>query len=174
MQAGITRLVPLETVLVDEASQIEIGDYLPMLSRFGQDIRKLAFIGDDKQRMFGFFYICEKAHSAFLSVAPYGAEEVKDLRSIFEVEHLRKNAVFLAKQCTCPLPFCLLQPRSRRARLDRMPVPIGDFISRKVYNSRLKSQHEIKERQCCRFVDVHHGKEQVSEGSFQVRTRLKR
>jgi regulator of nonsense transcripts 1 len=44
-----TRLVPLEVVVVDEASQIEIGDYLPMLSRFQSTIRKLVFIGDDKQ-----------------------------------------------------------------------------------------------------------------------------
>jgi hypothetical protein len=44
-----TRLVPVELVVVDEASQIEIGDYLPMLSRFQTTLRKLVFIGDDKQ-----------------------------------------------------------------------------------------------------------------------------
>jgi hypothetical protein len=44
-----TRLVPLEVVIVDEASQIEIGDYLPMLSRFQTTLRKVVFIGDDKQ-----------------------------------------------------------------------------------------------------------------------------
>lgn len=48
--AGFTRLVPVETVIVDEASQIELGGYLPMLARFGRDMKKLVFIGDDKQR----------------------------------------------------------------------------------------------------------------------------
>lgn len=50
VSAGFTRLVPVETVFVDEASQIELGDYLPLLSRFGRDIKKLVFVGDDKQR----------------------------------------------------------------------------------------------------------------------------
>ena len=48
--AGYTRLVPVETVIVDEASQIELGDYLPLLGRFNRSIKKLVFIGDDKQR----------------------------------------------------------------------------------------------------------------------------
>lgn len=46
---GFTQLVPVNNVIIDEASQIEIGAYLPLLSKFGQAIRKLAFIGDDKQ-----------------------------------------------------------------------------------------------------------------------------
>ncbi|KAJ7678927.1 AAA domain-containing protein, partial [Mycena polygramma] len=45
----ITRLVPLQTVIVDEASQVEIGNYLPMIERFSTTLRKLVFIGDDKQ-----------------------------------------------------------------------------------------------------------------------------
>lgn len=44
-----TRLVPLQTVIFDEASQIEIGDYFPALVRFRPTLRKLVFIGDDKQ-----------------------------------------------------------------------------------------------------------------------------
>ena len=47
---GFTQIVPLQTVIVDEASQIEVGDYLPMLSRFKSTLRKLVLIGDDKQR----------------------------------------------------------------------------------------------------------------------------
>ena len=50
MSTGFTRFVPVETVIVDEASQIELGDYLPLLSRFGRGIEKLVFVGDDKQR----------------------------------------------------------------------------------------------------------------------------
>lgn len=44
------RLVPPQTVIFDEASQIEIGDYFPMLISFRSTLRKLVFIGDDKQR----------------------------------------------------------------------------------------------------------------------------
>ena len=50
--AEFVRLVPVERVVVDEASQIEIGDYLPMLSRFQATLQKLVFIGDDKQRSY--------------------------------------------------------------------------------------------------------------------------
>ena len=45
----IVRCVPLQTVIFDEASQIEVGDYFPMLVTFRPTLRKLVFIGDDKQ-----------------------------------------------------------------------------------------------------------------------------
>lgn len=51
LSAGFTRVVPIRTVIVDEASQIEVGEYLPMLSQFQSSLQKLVFIGDDKQRM---------------------------------------------------------------------------------------------------------------------------
>jgi superfamily I DNA and/or RNA helicase len=44
------RLVPSQTLIVDEASQIEIGDYFPLLDRFKHTLSKLVFIGDNKQR----------------------------------------------------------------------------------------------------------------------------
>lgn len=47
---GFTELVPVQTVIVDEASQIEVGDYLPMLAMYKKSLRKIVFIGDDKQR----------------------------------------------------------------------------------------------------------------------------
>ena len=34
-------------------------------------------------------------------VAPYGQDDLGELPSIFEVEQLRKNAVFLDTQCMC-------------------------------------------------------------------------
>ncbi|KAJ8581700.1 hypothetical protein M405DRAFT_751348 [Rhizopogon salebrosus TDB-379] len=42
-------VVPIHTVIFDEASQIEVGDYLPLLHRFRHSLQKLVFIGDDKQ-----------------------------------------------------------------------------------------------------------------------------
>jgi len=44
-----TKVIPLQTLVVDEASQIEIGDYVPIFSSFGHILRKICFIGDDKQ-----------------------------------------------------------------------------------------------------------------------------
>jgi len=48
-QCGFTKIVPVQTVIIDEASQIEVGDYLPMLARYKTTLRKMVFIGDDKQ-----------------------------------------------------------------------------------------------------------------------------
>ena len=48
-QRGFTKIVPVQTVIVDEASQIEAGDYLPIFARYKTTLRKMVFIGDDKQ-----------------------------------------------------------------------------------------------------------------------------
>jgi superfamily I DNA and/or RNA helicase len=50
IRGGYTNLVPLRTLIVDEASQIEIGSYLPVLSQSASSLEKIVFIGDDKQR----------------------------------------------------------------------------------------------------------------------------
>lgn len=103
--AGFARLVPVETIIVDEASQIELGGYLTILTRFRRDMKKLVFIGDDKQRE-SFFRmqsglgIDARSLPAGLAVAPYGQEDLGSLAgSIFEQEHLRRDAVFLDTQC---------------------------------------------------------------------------
>jgi superfamily I DNA and/or RNA helicase len=49
INSGLTKITPVQTVIVDEASQIEIGDYLPMVDRFQDTLKKIACIGDDKQ-----------------------------------------------------------------------------------------------------------------------------
>ena len=51
-KSGFPELVPVETLIVDEASQVEIGDYLIPLSRFHSSLQKAIFIGDDKQCMY--------------------------------------------------------------------------------------------------------------------------
>ena len=51
MQCGFTEIVPVQTIIIDEASQIEVGDYLPILARYTTTLRKVVFIGDDKQCM---------------------------------------------------------------------------------------------------------------------------
>ncbi|KAG6910851.1 hypothetical protein DXG01_007167 [Tephrocybe rancida] len=74
-------LVPPQTIIVDEASQIEVGDYLPPLQRFRATLCKLVFIGDNKQ------------------LAPYGRSDIPGLHSIFEMSHLQNRAIFLDTQC---------------------------------------------------------------------------
>lgn len=45
---GLFKTVPLINLLIDEASQIEIGGYVSVFSE-NPTIRKVCFIGDDKQ-----------------------------------------------------------------------------------------------------------------------------
>ncbi|KIK41901.1 hypothetical protein CY34DRAFT_12738 [Suillus luteus UH-Slu-Lm8-n1] len=77
--------VPVETVIFDEASQIEVGDYLPLLQRFQPTLQKMVFIGDDRQ------------------LAPFGQDDIGKLRSVFELPHLRRRAHFLDTQYRMPL-----------------------------------------------------------------------
>jgi len=79
----ITRCIPIKTVVVDEASQIEIGDYISVFVKY-LTIRKVCFIGDDKQ------------------LPPHGQEEIEDLQSIFELQNMRKLSVFLDTQYRMP------------------------------------------------------------------------
>ncbi|KAG2347792.1 P-loop containing nucleoside triphosphate hydrolase protein [Suillus weaverae] len=128
----ITRQVPVETVIFDEASQIEVGDYLPLLQRFQPTLQKMVFIGDDRQ------------------LAPFGQDDVGKLRSVFEFPHLRRRAHFLDTQY-------------------RMPLVIGSFISRHVYDRKLMTVHGINSKAACRFLDVKRGQEQKSGKSWIVR-----
>lgn len=101
-------------------------------------------------------------------MAPYGQEDVPELRSVFEWPHLRQNAVFLDTQCMFLLSraeYCAEYFSS----IDRMPTVIGHFISRHVYNSKLGTKHPINTITCCRFVDVSNGKEIKKGLSWTVR-----
>jgi superfamily I DNA and/or RNA helicase len=92
-----THIVPIQTVIFDEASQIEIGDYLPMLVRFRPTLRKLIFIGDNKQCASD--GLCTLFILILTSVSPYGSSDIPTLQSIFEKSHMLKRAVFLDTQC---------------------------------------------------------------------------
>ncbi|KAK0223269.1 P-loop containing nucleoside triphosphate hydrolase protein [Armillaria fumosa] len=83
----ITRIVPVETIIFDEASQIEVGGYLPVIHRFASSLRKMVFIGDDKQ------------------LPPYGHSDILDLESVFEKQHLRRKIHFLDTQYRMPTPI---------------------------------------------------------------------
>ena len=47
-----TQHIPVKILVVDEASQIEIGQYISVFSAFKSTLRKVCFIGDDKQCTF--------------------------------------------------------------------------------------------------------------------------
>ncbi|EGO24481.1 hypothetical protein SERLADRAFT_389800, partial [Serpula lacrymans var. lacrymans S7.9] len=77
-------VVPINTIIFDEASQIEVGDYLPMLNRYHTTLGKLVFIGDHRQ------------------LAPYGQDDVGNLQSIFDFPHMHNKAIFLGIQYRMP------------------------------------------------------------------------
>ncbi|KAI6119991.1 P-loop containing nucleoside triphosphate hydrolase protein [Pisolithus croceorrhizus] len=43
------RVNPVDILIFDEGSQIEVGNYVPVLHHFGRTLSKIAFIGDHKQ-----------------------------------------------------------------------------------------------------------------------------
>jgi hypothetical protein len=49
LQKVATQMVPIINVIVDEASQIEVGQYMPLFKSFGETLREVCFVGDDKQ-----------------------------------------------------------------------------------------------------------------------------
>ncbi|KAJ7761888.1 hypothetical protein DFH07DRAFT_411911 [Mycena maculata] len=57
-RALVARLVPLQMLVVDEASQVEIRNFVPVLHLFSRTLEKLVFIGDDKQQPHRFAAEC--------------------------------------------------------------------------------------------------------------------
>ena len=93
------------------------------------------------------------------------------MQTIFDFAHLRKRAYFLDTQCAS----IELTPRvlySRRGPADRMPVPLGDFVSKEVYRSQLKSVHDVISRDCVKAIDVRKGVEEGVGTSWKVRRRF--
>ncbi|KAE9391146.1 hypothetical protein BT96DRAFT_832490 [Gymnopus androsaceus JB14] len=122
-EKGIFDIVPVERLIVDEASQINVFEYMHVFHKFRRSLRKVCFFGDPKQ------------------LPPFGQDKAKTLQSIFEVKHLKEISYVLDIQY-------------------RMPVPLGNFISTHIYEQRLKSQHDIMDYSCVRFVDTPQGEEE--------------
>ncbi|KAI0800447.1 P-loop containing nucleoside triphosphate hydrolase protein [Fomes fomentarius] len=75
-------------------------------------------------------------------------EVAPKMQTIFDFEQFATSSYFLDTQY-------------------RMPVPLGDFISKEVYDSKLKSQHLIKTRRCVQFIDVRKGQEESVGSSWK-------
>jgi hypothetical protein len=123
----VVDIIPVETVIVDEASQIEIGDYLPMISRFNSKLKKMVITSNvsyqDKYNKYVIFLIRSPL------VAPYGQEDIDNLESVFDKDYLIQRAHFLDTQCKYHISIeayldrlCLIAKM-----IDRMPYVIGGF-----------------------------------------------
>ncbi|THU84367.1 P-loop containing nucleoside triphosphate hydrolase protein [Dendrothele bispora CBS 962.96] len=80
-------LVPMERLIVDEASQINTFEYLNVFHKFHRTLEKVCFFGDPKQ------------------LPPFGKERAQSLKCIFDVEHLQNKSYFLDTQYRMPLPI---------------------------------------------------------------------
>lgn len=98
----VDRILPPVTLIIDEASQIEVSTYLIPFHTL-RSLKRVCFVGDDRQ-----CELCPTAHYLHSLetlniihpiVPPHGVEDLDGLKSIFEVEHLRRNAHFLDVQC---------------------------------------------------------------------------
>jgi hypothetical protein len=157
-------------LVVDEASQIEIGEYLSVFTRY-LSIRKICFVGDDKQ--------CEASLNRF-------ANTYAHVIHLSQYPRMAKKTLLNCKVSlnwpTCGrwlyfsiLSVCLFTPVLIRVSLllaDRMPPQIGDFVSKAVYDGKLLSNplHPVKNSvTACHFVDVAEGKEEFQGTSWMVR-----
>ena len=102
-------------------------------------------------------------------MAPFGAEQISDLASIFEISHLRAPAIFLDTQCQSQGSLPMIVP-IYTPEIDRVPAGIAKFISQEVYDQGLKSMHSNNLRSACQFINVVGGKEEYFKTSYRVWT----
>ncbi|KAH9856811.1 hypothetical protein C2E23DRAFT_721458 [Lenzites betulinus] len=81
---------------------------------------------------------------------PFGKETAQEMKTIYDFKHLKGAGYFLNIQY-------------------RMPVPLGEFISKTVYDGKLKSEHKITDWSAVSFVDVRKGREEKVGSSWKVR-----
>ncbi|KAG6824710.1 hypothetical protein H0H92_006077 [Tricholoma furcatifolium] len=86
-RVGLFRVVPVGRLVVDEASQIKIDDFMHILYKFRSPLKKLCFFGDPQQ------------------LPPHGKDQVPKIKTIFDIAHLRETAEFLDTQYRMPVPL---------------------------------------------------------------------
>ncbi|KAL1734634.1 P-loop containing nucleoside triphosphate hydrolase protein, partial [Schizophyllum commune] len=164
-----TDVMPVERLVIDEASQINVFEFMVRISRFVMTVHgrvplvakfskisKICFFGDPKQRAWPLRNNCVHESLTFHLVPPYGKDDAPTIQCIFDLSHLNRYSHFLDTQY-------------------RMPIPLGNFISRYVYGGRLKSEHRIDDYSCIAFVDARKqsGKEDLGRSKI-VSSRLLR
>lgn len=92
-----------------------------------------------------------------------------ELESIFDFDHVMDVALLLDTQCEfIPSPTITIFLHADMGAADRLPTPLGNFISRLVYKNRLKTEHSIDDSNSVVFVDVRDGEEEKSGLSWVV------
>ncbi|OJT07637.1 ATP-dependent helicase upf1 [Trametes pubescens] len=79
---------------------------------------------------------------------PYGKEQAPKMKTIFDFSHLKSASFFLDTQY-------------------RMPIELGRFISDAMYQSKLKSVHNVTGTACIMAIDVRKGAEQSAGSSWK-------
>jgi hypothetical protein len=103
-----------------------------------------------------------------LAVPPFRQDNAMFLQSIFDIRHLQSKSYFLDAQCMSVSSILLRYHLLTCTYEDRIPAPLGRFISQAVYDSRLESVHELESLSCLSFVDVAMGRETNSGFSWTV------
>ncbi|KAJ6554659.1 P-loop containing nucleoside triphosphate hydrolase protein, partial [Mycena capillaripes] len=86
-QVGIFSLVPVERLVVDEASQINAFEFMHVFFKFRKSLEKVCFFGDPMQ------------------LPPYGQDQAPRMKSIFGFKHLQRLTEFLDTQYRMPVPI---------------------------------------------------------------------
>ena len=135
-----------------------------------QEIGESLFLRRPKATYVHMSCSCQGLTIALGIVPPYGQDIASELQSIFDVKHLKARAYFLNSQCAYSNHYQSAVLMIFRPCTDRMPVPLGEFISEHVYNHKLQSLHSIRDTSCIKFVDVSKGIEQQQGKSWTVST----
>ncbi|KAG2007254.1 hypothetical protein CC2G_014962 [Coprinopsis cinerea AmutBmut pab1-1] len=72
-QNKMFELVPVERLIVDEASQIRVFEFLHLFEKFQKDLEKVYFFGDPCQ------------------LSPFNHEKVRTMKTVFDLAHLNTN-----------------------------------------------------------------------------------
>lgn len=82
---GLFRTIPMERLVVDEASQIFVGDYLALFYKFRKDLEKVCWFGDPRQ------------------LPPHQREQIEGLKSIYDITHVKEASLMLDTQYRMPI-----------------------------------------------------------------------
>ncbi|PPQ95133.1 hypothetical protein CVT25_011676 [Psilocybe cyanescens] len=84
---GMFKIIPMERLIIDEVSQINIIEFMHIFQRFQSTLGKVCFFGDPKQ------------------LPPFGKENVRSMETIFDVKHISdsRKDLFLDTQYRMPV-----------------------------------------------------------------------
>ncbi|CAA7262308.1 unnamed protein product [Cyclocybe aegerita] len=86
---GTFDIIPVKRLVIDEASQINIFEFMHILVRFQSSLQKVCFFGDPQQ------------------LPPFGQDKVSRMKTIFDLQHISclNQDLFLDTQYRMPVPI---------------------------------------------------------------------